>query len=100
MCCCWTHVRRDIGRLRWEGLRHTIDRWSQDAMESRSDAAVEYIGARWGFGASDYEALFRSMPAAVLAVDSAGAVAAFNPAAEELFGAIIGRPGVRCCDLV
>lgn len=73
---------------------------SQDAMKSSSDAAIEYDETEPVIGAADYEAIFRSLPAAVVRVDSAGTVTAFNPAALDLFGEALARPGARCCDLV
>src|SRR5688572_1189607 len=48
----------------------------------------------------DYEQVFRSLPAAVVAVDCAGALTAYNPAAADLFGAVLEGDGTRCCDLV
>jgi DNA-binding SARP family transcriptional activator len=48
----------------------------------------------------DYEQMFTSLPAAMLAVDGAGALTAYNPAAAELFGAVLKRDRTRCCDLV
>jgi DNA-binding SARP family transcriptional activator len=46
-----------------------------------------------------YMEVFESMPQAVVLVDHAGRVAAHNPAARELFGALVDRPALRCCDL-
>jgi DNA-binding SARP family transcriptional activator len=47
-----------------------------------------------------YAQVFDGLAAAVVVVDNAGAVLTYNPAAREVFGAMLDGPSVRCCDLV
>jgi DNA-binding SARP family transcriptional activator len=49
--------------------------------------------------AASFEEVFDSLPAAVLVVDDTGCVTASNEAARALFGAALGMPGIRCCDV-
>jgi DNA-binding SARP family transcriptional activator len=47
-----------------------------------------------------YLEVFESLPQPVVVVDGAGRVVAHNPAARDLFGPIVDRAGLRCCELV
>jgi DNA-binding SARP family transcriptional activator len=47
-----------------------------------------------------YRLVFDSLREPVLVVAPDGTLVTHNPAAEALFGPILGRRGVRCCDLV
>ena len=51
-------------------------------------------------GPHAYLEVFESLPQPVVVIDGSGRVAAYNPAARDLFGPIVDRPGLRCCDLV
>jgi len=46
------------------------------------------------------DAVLEHLPAGVIALDAEGRLAAANPAAERLFGALPEDGGARCCDLV
>ena len=53
-----------------------------------------------GLDAAMYRRVFDDLPCATLVLDSASAVVAYNKAARELFGTLLDRVGLRCCDLV
>ena len=46
------------------------------------------------------DAVLEHLPAGVVALDAEGRLAAANPAAERLLGALPEDGGARCCDLV
>jgi DNA-binding SARP family transcriptional activator len=58
------------------------------------------LGSTRALDACAYMEVFDTLPQAVVVVDDAGQVIDHNPAAGKLFGALLDRPAMRCCDLL
>jgi DNA-binding SARP family transcriptional activator len=65
-----------------------------------TEEPVDGVLTRAPLGAAIFREAFERLALAVVVVDGAGAVLAHNEHASKLFGAALGAPVARCCDLI